>query len=98
MFKNYVDATTKKVPIPHIAMSEVKSSQVKHVGYDPATKTLALTFTRGLGAVYHYPNVSPETHQALLKAESIGSHFGKHIKPLPFAKYVPKPVEKTDGL
>lgn len=92
MFKNFVNATDKKSPIPHIAMGDVKSSQVKSIGYDPTTKTLALTFTRGAGAVYHYPNVSAEDHQKLLNAKSIGTHFGKHIKPLPFSKYVPKPA------
>ena len=78
-------------PRPAIALMPVESSQVKAVGYDDASKTLAVAFTRGAGAVYHYPNVEPKTHQAFIGAESIGKFFGQHIKPLPFEKYVPEP-------
>lgn len=74
---------------PEIQLQGVKSSQVKAIGYDEDTKTLAVQFQRGTGAVYHYPNVSPEQHQAFVNAESIGGHFGKHIKQLPFEKYAP---------
>ena len=74
-------------------MLPVKSGQVKAIGYDAATKVLAVTFTRGTGAIYHYPNVSAEDHKAFIEAESIGKHFGKHIQHLPFDKYVPVPVE-----
>jgi DNA segregation ATPase FtsK/SpoIIIE-like protein len=49
---------------PFIAMDSVDSSQVKAIGFDPETKTLAVKFTRGLGATYHYPNVSQETYEA----------------------------------
>lgn len=79
---------------PVIPMVQVNSSQVACIGYDPATQTLACQFTRGTGAVYHYPNVSPETHAAFVAGDlgpdvepSIGTFFGKHIKPLPFKKY-----------
>jgi len=72
---------------PEIPMLKVNSSQVAAIGYDPATKTLACQFTRGTGAIYHYPDVSPEQHAAFIGAESIGTHFGQHIKSLPFKKY-----------
>jgi hypothetical protein len=72
---------------PAIELKPVDSSQVKAIGYDPATQTLACTFTRGPGHIYHYPNVTPEQHAAFVGAESIGTHFGKHIKPLAFKKY-----------
>lgn len=65
---------------PHIALHEVKSSQVKSVGFDHGTNTLAVQFTRGSGAIYHYPGVTKEQYEAFVKAESIGVHFGKHIK------------------
>ena len=68
-------------------MDSVDSSQVKAIGFDPETKTLAVTFTRGLGATYHYPNVSQETYDAFIAAESAGTFFGQHIKNLPFKKY-----------
>lgn len=78
---------------PEITLHAVNSSQVKAVGYDPESKTLAVQFTRGTGAIYHYPNVTAEDHKAFIEAESIGKHFGKHIQHLPFEKYVPVPVE-----
>lgn len=70
-----------------ITMQPVTSNQVAAIGYDPATKTLAVTFTRGAGAIYHYPNVEPEVHADFLAAESIGTFFSKHIKSLPFEKF-----------
>lgn len=76
-----------------IELKPVESSQVKAVGYDETTRTLAVTFTRGTGAIYHYPDVSPETHDAFVNAESIGTFFGKHIKALPFKKYRAEQVE-----
>lgn len=77
----------EKGPRPAIDLKDVKSSQVKSIGYDPATKTLAVSFTRGSGAIYHYPNVEQETYDAFAKAESVGNFFGQHIKSLPFTKY-----------
>lgn len=88
--------TTKKFPEPQafeegerpqIALNEVDSSRVKAIGYDPATSTLAVQFARGTGAIYHYPDVLPETYHAFKEAESIGTFFGKHVKHLPFKKY-----------
>lgn len=74
-----------------IPMTAVNSSQVAAIGYDASKKTLAVTFTRGIGSIYHYPDVEAETHAAFIAAESIGSFFGKHIKSLPFKKF-PAPV------
>jgi hypothetical protein len=70
-----------------IALTPVSSNQVAAVGYDQATNTLAVTFTRGPGHTYQYPNVSPELHNQFMEAESKGSFFGTHIKPLPFKKF-----------
>lgn len=70
-----------------IAMTPVVSSQVKAIGYDAATKTLAVTFNHGVGAIYQYPDVQPEVHAAFMASESFGSFFGKHIKSLPFKKF-----------
>ena len=80
----------KHAPIP---MVPVTSNQLKAVGYDAASKTLAVSFSRGAGAIYHYPNVEPKLHEDFMKAESAGTFFGKHIKALPFKKYAPEPVE-----
>lgn len=75
---------------PTIALTPVTSSQVKAIGYDAATKTLAVQFARGAGAIYHYPNVEQATFEAFVGAESIGTFFGKHIKPLAFEKFAPE--------
>lgn len=72
---------------PFIAMDSVESNQVSKIGYDPETKTLAVTFTRGTGAVYQYPNVEQATFDAFKASESAGKFFGVHIKDLPFKKY-----------
>lgn len=85
-----------KDPRPAIALVPVTSNQVKAIGYDEATQTLAVTFTRGTGAIYHYPGVTRETHDAFMQAESIGKFFGEKIKALPFTKYVADPVPEAD--
>jgi hypothetical protein len=82
---------------PDIAMQPVKSSQVSAIGHDPETNTLAVQFTRGSGQIYHYPNVTPEDHQAFLNAPSIGKHFGAHIKKLPFVKPPMEPKGDKDA-
>ena len=70
-----------------IPMTPVVSKQLAAVGYDAASKTLAVTFSRGTGAIYHYPNVEPKTHADMMAAESLGAYFGQHIKALAFDKF-----------
>ena len=74
-------------PRPPIELLQVESSQVKAIGYDDETRTLAVAFNHGAGAIYHYPEVDRETFDAFLAAERLGSFFGKNIKALPFKKY-----------
>lgn len=69
-----------------IAMDSVESSQIHSIGYDSADQKLAIRFKNKVGAptsLYHYRKVTPENFEALRDAESIGSHFYKHIKPFP---------------
>jgi hypothetical protein len=65
-------------------MKTVKSSQIHAIGYDPETKKLHITFLARdrvtPGATYEYDDITPEQHTALVGAESIGRHFGLHIK------------------
>ena len=82
---------------PAIEMKPVDSSQVATIGHCPVTNTLAVTFTRGTGAIYHYPDVTAEQHAAFVGAESIGTHFGQHIKALPFKKYRAPEVAKAEA-
>lgn len=65
-----------------IQLTPVESSQIHAVGFDPITGTLAIQFKShgGPGGVYHYANWTQEKHDAFLGAESLGKHFGQHIK------------------
>ena len=83
-------------PRPPIALTPVKSNQIKAIGYDAATQTLVVTFSRGAGAIYHYPNITPEMHAEFIGAESIGKHFGEHIQSLPFEKYPAEPAPEAE--
>jgi hypothetical protein len=84
-------------PLP-IELHAVESNQVKAIGYDPATKTLAVTFKFGAGALYQYPDVAEETFAEFMAAESKSTFFGQHIKPLPFKKYRPEQVTEVEGV
>jgi len=95
MAKNFpVPAGFSKGPRPNIPLTPVTSSQVKAIGYDPMTKTLACQFVHGAGHIYHYPGVEPKVHADFMAANSIGKFFGQNIKNLPFEKYeAPKAEE-----
>jgi len=81
---------------PVITMIPVTSSQIQSIGYDPEHSLTAIQFPPSKktphlpGSLYHYENLTDEEFKQLLNAESIGSHFGKHIKPFkdkyPFVK------------
>ena len=65
-----------------ITLKGVKSSQIHAIGHCQTTNTLAIQFKGkdGPGSVYHYQGFTAEQFKAFSEAESIGSHFGKHIK------------------
>ena len=73
-------------PAPDIALNPVESHKISAIGYDPETRTLAVTFQRST-SVYHYGGVDAETAQAFMAAESKGRYFGEHLAALPFKKY-----------
>lgn len=56
----------------------VESSQVKAVGYDPATKVLEVEFHSG--AIYQYPGAEPDVYEGLMNAESVGRFFNQNVK------------------
>jgi hypothetical protein len=56
----------------------VSSSNIRAIGYDPASQLLEVEFSQG--AVYEYREVSAAAHQALMGAESIGRYFAANIK------------------
>lgn len=69
---------TRSVLQQHIKMQDVDSSNIQAVGHDPQSNTLSVQFRSG--AIYHYPGVTAEQHQAFLGADSLGSHFHKHFR------------------
>jgi hypothetical protein len=78
-----------------IALTPVESSQIHSIGHDAASNTLAIRFKNSKGepgSLYHYDNFTADDFAAFQGAESIGSHFGKHIKNAA-TKY---PFEKID--
>ena len=59
-------------------LKPVKSSNIAAIGYDSMDKKLVVKFHNG--SVYEYEPVQPETHLALINADSIGGYFAKNIK------------------
>ena len=82
-------ATFTEKAYTHIPMMQVESNQIACIGYNAELRTLSVQFTRGANAIYHYPNVTQETFDAFMAAESKGKFFGQHIQPLPFDKFPP---------
>lgn len=78
----YSDAEYEPIP-----MQPVTSKQIAAIGYSESRKVLAIQFSRGNGAIYHYPGVTQKTHDDMMAAESKGVFFGEHIKSLPFDKF-----------
>lgn len=60
------------------AMTEAKSSTIHSHGYDDSSSTMTIKFHSG--ATYEYKDVAPEDYAALAGAESVGKHFGSHIR------------------
>ena len=68
-------------------LKPVTSSQIYAIGYNPESQRLRVQFlkkTKGEpptpGSIYEYDDITPEQHAALVRAESIGTHFGANIK------------------
>lgn len=58
--------------------TEVSSSNLKSVGYDPTQQMLEIEFQNG--GVYQYFGVPPEVYRELLDAPSHGSFFVARIR------------------
>ena len=59
-------------------LHSVASSNIKAIGYDEDTQRLIVEFHTG--KKYAYREVSPEVHEALMGAKSIGLYFGLNIR------------------
>ena len=55
------------------------SSQITGIGYDEAEKVLTVRFKKG-GAMYRYYGVPESEHRGLIKAESVGKFFHRHVR------------------
>lgn len=64
---------------PGMQFLPVRSSNVHAVAYDLATKLLAVRFSSF--ECYHYFDVPPERHAALMESASPGKYFGAQIRP-----------------
>jgi hypothetical protein len=74
----------------NIAMVAVQSHQIKEIGYDSPTNTLAVAFYQGgykgergpnaPASLYHYSAVPPEVHTEFMAAESKGAFLKERIK------------------
>lgn len=58
--------------------TEVESSMIHSVGYDPDKRTLEIEFNSG--GVYQYFDVPPEEYEDLMQAESHGRYFLANIR------------------
>lgn len=61
---------------PSIELKPVQSSNIKAIGYDAISRTLAVQFAN---ATYHYLAVDAELYDAFLCADSKGKFFQQHI-------------------
>ena len=57
----------------------VKSSMIASLGYDPATQTLEVEFTKN-HAVYQYSDVTPELFKEFMDSPSKGSFLRQRIQ------------------
>ncbi|PIR86968.1 MAG: KTSC domain-containing protein [Candidatus Harrisonbacteria bacterium CG10_big_fil_rev_8_21_14_0_10_49_15] len=57
---------------------DVKSSDIRSIGYDESLQILEVEFKRG--SVYQYVNVPKHVYAALMKAPSVGSYFNTQIR------------------
>ncbi len=58
--------------------TEVESSMIRSVGYDPDARILEIEFNSG--QVYQYFDVPPQEYEGLMKAESHGRYFLANIR------------------
>jgi hypothetical protein len=58
--------------------AQVQSEAINAIGYDSATQTLGVKFSRG--AEYHYFHVPSSVHAQFMSASSHGTFHHKYIK------------------
>lgn len=63
-----------------VELKDITSSQVARLGYDTASRTLAVIYRGGGATVYHYRDVPPEVGAAVLEAESVGRALNQMVR------------------
>ena len=61
-----------------VQMDDVRSSNIRKVGYDFNKNELHVQFRNG--SVYVYSEVPPQTHRGLMAADSVGGYLDRFIK------------------
>jgi hypothetical protein len=59
-------------------MTPVKSSSIEAIAHDPVKRMMTVKFTNG--GTYRYEGVTAAQHAQLMRADSIGTHFHKHVR------------------
>ena len=59
-------------------MHPITSSQIREIGHDASTETLAVRFNTG--ALYHYAAFPAAKFAQFMESESKGGFFGKNVK------------------
>ena len=72
-----------------VELAPVASSNISHVGYDPAARELHVQFLTG--GVHAYSDVSPDEHAAFMASASKGQHFAKVIRAAKASRKVSTP-------
>ena len=79
----------------------IESSMIQALGYDPATRTLAVQFTAHTivagGDLWHYADVPEAAYELLRGADSVGQAFGRHIRGRYKGVKQPRAEEEVDG-
>jgi len=57
---------------------QVRSSNIRSLGYDPDTRTLEVEFHSG--GLYRYSGVPESVYHAFMRAPSKGSYFHDYVK------------------
>jgi len=67
--------------LPELGWTDVESSALSRVGYDPVTRRMEVQFNDGRRASYR--NVPPAEHRALITSSSVGRYYTLNVRSNP---------------
>lgn len=82
-----------------IELKEVESSNLRAIGYDPATRVLHVRFKNG--SLYEYTNVPQTIFEGLSQAQSKGAFLNQNVvknKEFGYRKLEPVPVPRAEAV